>query len=553
MSDFATHSPIQTGDLLARLRHLGFSLLPLGVFVAGALSYDRLAAFRGTSTDQGVVTAAAGPSAAGQRQAADARAVLSAEKQAKAASSEVTATRAMPPPDKEISELLPSKSQPAKALPSLRDERSLLDLIGLEASGIAGAPHRAEGQVRERKDAVVLGSAKLHPLRIEVGAAADAGAYAIVRGVPRSAGLTHGIPVGEASWLIDGADIGSAAIDIAAGTPGLVSMEVMVLSGASRVVSKERLVLELKPAPDVAPVAPVAAAPAPVPAPVPASVPALATATERVAEVIEKSTAAAATLTLRVARDIELRAGRGNLLRFDLGSPDAVPPGSYVVMRGFPNDTALSRGIPIGGDAWLLAVDDLADLEVRLPVKMTGEIALDVRLLSSEGALIAQDQHVLLATSQSDNRLEQPAEPAVIFEPARANEVPAVVPSKPAEFATAAIPLPALPTPTPTPTPTLAPEAVVPRAENVSLQRGRRMLGMGNIAVARPLLERAAAEGSGEGAALLAASFDPVWLKKSGALGLAGDPARASHWYGEARRLGIGDVDRIVALPPARR
>ncbi len=542
MSDFATHSPTQTRDLLARLRHLGFSLLPLGVFVAGALSYDRLAAFRGASTDQGIVTAAAGPSAAGQGQAADARAEVSAEKQAKAASSEVTATRAMPPPDKETSELLPSKSQPAKALPSLRDERSLLDLIGLEASGIAGAPHRAEGQVRERKDAVVLGSAKLHPLRIEVGAGADAGAYAIVRGVPRSAGLTHGIPVGEASWLIDGADIGSAAIDIAAGTPGLVSMEVMVLSGASRVVSKERLVLELKPAPDVAPVAAA-------PAPVPASVPALATATERVAEVIEKSTAAAATLTLRVARDIELRAGRGNLLRFDLGSPDAVPPGSYVVMRGFPNDAALSRGIPIGGDAWLLAVDDLADLEVRLPVKMTGEIALDVRLLSSEGALIAQDQQVLLATSQSDNRLEQPAEPAVTFEPARANEVPAVVPSKPAEFATAAIPLPA----PPTPTPTLAPEAVVPRAENVSLQRGRRMLGMGNIAVARPLLERAAAEGSGEGAALLAASFDPVWLKKSGALGVAGDPARASHWYGEARRLGIGDVDRIVALPPTRR
>ena len=73
------------------------------------------------------------------------------------------------------------------------------------------------------------------------------------------------------------------------------------------------------------------------------------------------------------------------------------------------------------------------------------------------------------------------------------------------------------------------------------------MLQSGNIAVARPLLERAAREGSAEAAALLGASFDADWLKRSGALGISGDAATATRWFEEARRMGAADVERIIA------
>ena len=73
------------------------------------------------------------------------------------------------------------------------------------------------------------------------------------------------------------------------------------------------------------------------------------------------------------------------------------------------------------------------------------------------------------------------------------------------------------------------------------------MLDLGNIVVARPMLERAANEGSAEAAALLAATFDRIWLQRTGALGIADDSAKAAHWYAQARQLGAGDAERIIA------
>ena len=73
------------------------------------------------------------------------------------------------------------------------------------------------------------------------------------------------------------------------------------------------------------------------------------------------------------------------------------------------------------------------------------------------------------------------------------------------------------------------------------------MLQSGNIAIARPLLERAAGQGSAEAAALLGASFDPGWLSRAGAVGITGDATQAAHWYAQAHRMGASDVERIVA------
>ena len=93
------------------------------------------------------------------------------------------------------------------------------------------------------------------------------------------------------------------------------------------------------------------------------------------------------------------------------------------------------------------------------------------------------------------------------------------------------------------------PQAGLVAAQNVTLVRGRRMLELGNIAVARPLLECAFVEGSSEAAALLAASFDAVWLNRAGVIGVAPDADKARRWYEEARNLGATDMERLVALP----
>ena len=78
------------------------------------------------------------------------------------------------------------------------------------------------------------------------------------------------------------------------------------------------------------------------------------------------------------------------------------------------------------------------------------------------------------------------------------------------------------------------------------------MLQLGNIAVARPLLEHAAGAGSGEAAALLGVTYDPQWLLKIGALGMTGDSDKAKHWFDVARRLGTTDIEQLMARPAAR-
>lgn len=70
------------------------------------------------------------------------------------------------------------------------------------------------------------------------------------------------------------------------------------------------------------------------------------------------------------------------------------------------------------------------------------------------------------------------------------------------------------------------------------LKRGKDMLGTGDFAAARLLLRRAAEAGSADAAMALATTFDPLVLRRLGAIGVTPDAARARKWYGKAAALG---------------
>jgi hypothetical protein len=103
-------------------------------------------------------------------------------------------------------------------------------------------------------------------------------------------------------------------------------------------------------------------------------------------------------------------------------------------------------------------------------------------------------------------------------------------------------PAPAVVTAAPPPPPPPAPAPATPRpssiAESVLLERGDRLLALGDIASARLLYETAAAGGSARGALLAGRTLDPAYLRSLGTRGVAGDPARAADWYEKAAKLG---------------
>jgi hypothetical protein len=97
-------------------------------------------------------------------------------------------------------------------------------------------------------------------------------------------------------------------------------------------------------------------------------------------------------------------------------------------------------------------------------------------------------------------------------------------------------PPPEPPPPAPPPAPVEAPVPTI--AEGLLLDRGDRLLAIGDIASARLLFESAAAQGSARGALALGRTLDPGYLRSVGARGVTGDPDRAATWYRKAAALG---------------
>ena len=79
------------------------------------------------------------------------------------------------------------------------------------------------------------------------------------------------------------------------------------------------------------------------------------------------------------------------------------------------------------------------------------------------------------------------------------------------------------------------------------LKRGKDAFSTGDLAAARLLLRRAAEAGSAEAALALGATFDPLVLRRLGAIGAAPDGAQARQWYQKAVALGSPTASQPLA------
>jgi hypothetical protein len=79
------------------------------------------------------------------------------------------------------------------------------------------------------------------------------------------------------------------------------------------------------------------------------------------------------------------------------------------------------------------------------------------------------------------------------------------------------------------------------------LKRGKDAFSTGDLAAARLLLRRAAEGGSAEAALALGATFDPLIIRRLGAIGAAPDAAQARQWYQKAVALGSTTASQPLA------
>ncbi len=83
----------------------------------------------------------------------------------------------------------------------------------------------------------------------------------------------------------------------------------------------------------------------------------------------------------------------------------------------------------------------------------------------------------------------------------------------------------------------------------VLLERGNRLLASGDIVSARRFFERAHAAGVATAASRIAATYDPVFLRQIGAVGVKADAAQAVEWYRQAATAGDAEAaDRLKQL-----
>jgi hypothetical protein len=79
------------------------------------------------------------------------------------------------------------------------------------------------------------------------------------------------------------------------------------------------------------------------------------------------------------------------------------------------------------------------------------------------------------------------------------------------------------------------------------VKRGQDFIANGDLAAARLLLRRAAEAGSADAALTLGTTYDPVMLRRIGAIGATADLAQARQWYQRAAELGSTAASQQLA------
>ena len=153
-----------------------------------------------------------------------------------------------------------------------------------------------------------------------------------------------------------------------------------------------------------------------------------------------------------------------------------------------------------------------------------------------------------VADTQKQDPLRMPAAAGLLLQHGLTEANASPVPAE----ATPAMPAPA---PQPTAAPPSNDVAVAPPVSlslapdeiAMLLKRGKDAFSTGDLAAARLLLRRAAEGGSAEAALALGATFDPLIIRRLGAIGAAPDAAQARQWYQKAVALGSTTASQPLA------
>ncbi|EJN12606.1 hypothetical protein PMI42_04094 [Bradyrhizobium sp. YR681] len=249
---------------------------------------------------------------------------------------------------------------------------------------------------------------------------------------------------------------------------------------------------------------------------------------------------------------IRARAGRAELVQDDpmplflsdpLGEPD---PNEYATLSLRPKTRALPRII-----AAVLAISAAAIPAVLFQSDLRNLVA------ANAGAPTAAPRTEAPANPSVARPLKDPARVTnTMLASADRQDLPA--PPTPSREAIATAYQIALQAQTPAPAP--MPAAVQPPppepvrtldADTLAglMTRARSLIGVGDIAAARLLLERAANAKDATAALLLAQTYDPAVLGTSDARSVIADASAARDWYQRAASLGSSEARQRLAQP----
>jgi hypothetical protein len=223
-------------------------------------------------------------------------------------------------------------------------------------------------------------------------------------------------------------------------------------------------------------------------------------------------------LQITVAPTIAAGSAAQSPLPIGVGPPGALPKNSFVRVRGLPPTVSLSDGYAIAPGSWSVPIYALSSLQMIVPVGVAGRSDLSISLVAEDGQLLAQAQAVLVVEPPATPPKEAKVEPPKLLVP---------------------------PTPATPRAPLLSPADR--EAGERLIARGERESEQGSIAVARQFYLRAAQMGLARAAMLLAATYDPRELTRSGVQGLQPNLAEARKWYERARELGAPDAEERLA------
>jgi hypothetical protein len=236
---------------------------------------------------------------------------------------------------------------------------------------------------------------------------------------------------------------------------------------------------------------------------------------------------ALAQTTITVAPTVSVAPAAQAAFPIRVGPKDALPPGSFVRVRGLPPMAALSDGHSIAPGAWAIPISALPGLKITLPEAAVGRSEISVTLLSTDGSVLAEASSAVIVA----------AAPPASHAPGKAAPAPIL----PADAVATQ-----LPGPTEQPAPPETPSLTAEERERALhlVKKGDERLAEGAIAHARLLYERAADAGLALGAMAMAATYDAAEVDRLGLRGAKPDRETARRWYERARQLGAAEADQ---------